>query len=563
MAFPKADVCIIGAGAAGGIASYVLAQAGLRVVGLEAGPNLDKSNFKMDELDGWFGRNAMGEIKANKEIPTRRRNTNEKAVRSGAVHPMMNAVGGSSIHWCGQAWRFHPDDFQVRTNTIKRYGAAALPAGTDIQDWPITYDELEPYYDKVEYATGISGKAGNLKGQTINGGNVFEGPRQREYPLPPLPDFCLGGLFTQAARRLGYHPFPGPAAIISRSYDGRPGCTFCGWCCSFGCHIDAKSSTHVSTIPKALATGNFDLRPLSRVMRLNVDDKGDVKSVTYLDAAGAIQEQEARLFILAAYTYENVRLLLTSTSDLFPRGLSNNAGMVGKYYFSQANWDVNGIFPQKLNLFAGPLAQAVDIDDFNADNFDHSGLGFIRGTHVCARNQLLPIQGSRVLPPGTPAWGQEYKDFIRQNFNRMSGINSAGSGEVLPYDANYLDLDPEVKDPLGMPVIRITFDMYDNEKKMCAFVQDKAEAIMEEMGATNIWKTIPGVSAASNHAQGGTRMGNDPRRSVVDRWCRCHEVPNLFIFSGSVHVTTSGFNPTENIQALAWRGSEEVIRQLK
>ena len=254
---------------------------------------------------------------------------------------------------------------------------------------------------------------------------------------------------------------------------------------------------------------------------------------------------------------------MLSASALFPDGLSNNAGMVGKYYFGHGNWSVNGIFPSKLNLFCGPQGQAVNIDDFNADNFDHTGLGFIRGTYICARNQLLPIAGSGNLPPGTPTWGSQYKEFLRQNFNHIGGLGSAGSAEVLPYEANFLDLDPDVKVPLGMPVIRITFDIYDNEKRMYAYLQDRSEELMQEMGATGIWKPTPGAGRASTHAQGGTRMGNDPQRSVVDKYCRCHEVPNLFIFSGSVHATTSGFNPTENIQALAWMGSEEIIRQLK
>jgi len=563
MAFPKADVCIIGVGGTGGIAAYVLANAGLNVVGLEAGPVLTKEDFPMNELSSRAGRNSMGDIKANKEIPTWRPNANTDAVRAGSIHPMMNAVGGTTIHWCAQSWRLHPDDFKVRSNTIARYGESALPEGSNIQDWPVTYEELEPYYDKVEYATGVSGKAGNLMGQIVAGGNPFEGPRQRDYPLPPLPDFCMGGLFEYAAGNKGYHPFPGGVSILSQSYDGRPGCTFCGWCCSFGCHIDAKSSTHVSTIPKAVATGNFDLRPLSRVLHLNAGANGNVESVTYLDGDGTIQQQQADVFILASYTYENVRLLLMSQSQMFPNGLANNNGMVGKYYFGHGHWGVNGIFPQKLNLFCGPQGQSINIDDFNADNFDHTGLGFIRGTYICARNQLLPIAGSGILPPGTPSWGSQYKDFLRQNFNHIGGLSSAGSAEVLPYEANFLDLDPEVKDDLGMPVIRITFDIYENERLMYAFMQDKAEELLQEMGATNIWKPTPGAARASTHAQGGTRMGNDPQTSVVDKYCRCHEVPNLFIFGGSVHVTGSGFNPTENIQALAWMGSEEIIRQLQ
>ncbi len=556
-----ADVCIIGMGATGGIAAYVLAQAGLKVVGLEAGANLSKADFKMDEMGASGIRNTLASIKANKEVPTYRPNPNVKAVKAAPVHTMMNAVGGT-LHWCGHAWRFHPDDFRVRTNTIKRYGEAALPAGTDIQDWPISYDDLEPYYDKVEYSTGVSGKAGNLKGQTIDGGNTLEGPRQREYPMPPLPTACQGGLFAAAAKKLGYHPFPGPTGINSQAYDNRPGCTFCGWCCGYGCHIDAKASTLVTGIPKAMATGNLDLRPLSRVVKLNTDDKGNVVSVTYLDAGGTSQEVQARLFILSTYTYENVRLLLLSTSNLFPKGLSNNGGMVGKYYFHHGNWSVNGIFKQGLNLYTGPLGLAEVIDDFNADNFDHAGLGFLRGTYTCVRNQLTPIGGAGNLPPGTPAWGSGYKDFVRANFNHIGSISSGGSAEVLPYDGNFLDLDPEVKDSIGLPVTRVTFDIGDNERKCWAYLQGKAEGIMQEMGGTNIWKPTAGAGRISTHAEGGTRMGTDPKRSVVDQWCRSHEVPNLFIFGGSVHVTMSAFNPTLNMQALAWRGSEEIIKQL-
>ncbi len=563
MAFPKADVCIIGVGGAGGIAAYVLAEAGFKVVGLEAGPARNKFEFQMNEISSRAIRNSMGDIKANKEIPTWRPNDKTRAIRSGAIHPMMNAVGGTTIHWCAQAWRLHPDDFKVRSNTIARYGESALPAGTDIQDWPITYEDLEPYYDKVEYATGISGKAGNLKGQIIEGGNTFEGPRQREFPMPPLPAPCVGGLFEQAAKNKGYHPFPQPSGILSQNYDGRPGCTFCGWCCSFGCHIDAKASTHVSTVPKALATGNLDLRPLSRVMKLNIDDKGNIKSVSYLDAGGVAQEQEADVFVLSSYTYENVRLLLLSTSDMFPNGLANNAGMVGKYYFGHGSWTVNGILPQNLNRYCGPQTQGSVVDDFNADNFDHTGLGFIRGTYMFCGNQLLPIGGASALPPGTPTWGAQYKDFIRKNFNHIGAISAGGSAEVLPYDNNYLDLDPDVKDSMGLPVIRITFDIGDNEKKAWAYIQNKAEELMKDMGATTTWKPTPSAARASTHAEGGTRMGNDPKRSVVDKFGRAHEVPNLFIFGGSTFVTMSGFNPTENLQALAWWGSDEIVRQLK
>ncbi len=235
--------------------------------------------------------------------------------------PMANMVGGTSIHYGTQSWRFRADDFTIRTDTIAKYGEEALPPGSTTVDWPLTYDELEPYYDQVEYAIGVSGEGGV---------NPFESPRSRAFPLPPLRKMGYATMMGDAMTELGYHPFAQPAAIISEDYDGRPACTYCGFCGYHACWNDAKSSTLVSTIRKAEETGNLEIRPNSRVLRINSNDSGQVTGVTYLDADGnEIEQEKAGLVILATYVYENVRLLLLSTSDYYPNGLVNSNGAGG------------------------------------------------------------------------------------------------------------------------------------------------------------------------------------------------------------------------------------------
>src|SRR5215471_6860377 len=253
----KTDVVVVGLGAVGGVAALPLARAGLEVIGLEAGSWLTPRDFAPDELRNNFRGWPQSAQKANSEIPTHRTSASAPYSPRLPIHPMMNAVGGTSLHYWAQSWRLNPWDFKVVSETKRRYGASRLPKGSTVEDWPFGLEELEPYYDKVEYEVGISGQAGNVNGTIDKRGNIFEGPRQRAYPMPAL----AGSEFTErmatAARKLGWHPFPGPAAVNSQYYDNRPACLYHGFCNRGGCHIDAKNSTAVSTIPKALATGQL------------------------------------------------------------------------------------------------------------------------------------------------------------------------------------------------------------------------------------------------------------------------------------------------------------------
>jgi gluconate 2-dehydrogenase alpha chain len=276
------DVVIVGLGAAGGVAALPLAQAGLEVIGLEAGTRLTKRDFAPDELRNNFRGWPQAVQKENHEVPTHRPNASAPYSPRPTIHPMMNAVGGTTLHYWGQSWRLNPWDFKVVSETKRRYGAGRIPMGSTVEDWPFGLEELEPYYDRVEYEIGVSGKAGNINGKIDAHGNIFEGRRQREYPMAPLRSTGFIDLMAAAARTLGWHPFPGPAAINSQSYQNRLGCMYHGFCNRGGCHVDAKSSTAVTTIPKAEATGRLTVVTRAHVTTLEVNNQGRVSGVNYL-----------------------------------------------------------------------------------------------------------------------------------------------------------------------------------------------------------------------------------------------------------------------------------------
>ena len=268
MATERADVVIVGMGAVGGIMAAELGKAGLKVIGLERGPRLKTADFQLDELR-YFQRKDLRPDTKRQPVTWRP----DKNARARPL-PILNygaQAGGGTVHYGAVSWRFHEDDFRARSQTIERYGASAIPQDSSLADWPLSDAELEPHYDKVEYEIGISGKAGNLQGRKVDGGNPFEAPRQREYPLPPLLKDQPSALFEAGARKLGYHPFSTPHAIISQPYKGRPACTYCTFCQSYGCYIGAKSSILVTKLPEADATGNFTLKTGAMCYRINSD----------------------------------------------------------------------------------------------------------------------------------------------------------------------------------------------------------------------------------------------------------------------------------------------------
>src|SRR6266478_5301470 len=513
----KTDVVVIGLGAAGGVAVLPLARAGLKVIGLEAGGWFQPKDHLPDEIRNNVRSWPHAVQKTNREVPTARNAPNGPALPRPAYHPMMNGVGGTSLHYWAQSWRLKDWDFKVRSETLRRYGPSAIPQGSTVEDWPLSYEELEPYYDKVEYAIGVSGKAGNIRGTIDQAGNIFESPRQREFPMPPLRSTGLADKMAEAARRLGWHSFPPPAAINSVPRNGRSACYYHGFCGRGGCPVSAKNSTAVTTIPEAMATGNLEVVPYAHVIALDSDDKGRMTGVRYLKEN---QEyfQPAEVVLLASYTYENTRLLLLSKSRACPKGLSNNHGQVGLHYISHSQgWGVSrgvvGLFPFDVNRWYGMPAQGTAIDNWADDNFDHSGLGFIGGGSIHVPMELKPIEAARMSTFGqTPRWGSSWKAFAKQNAGRWVATYTQVS--TFPYEDHFLDLDPEVKDPLGYPVCRVTISLKENEKRAMLFIQEKAEQWLREAGAIAVERAPLAPIAINTHAYGGTRMGDNPETNV-------------------------------------------------
>jgi len=558
----RTDVVIVGLGATGGVAALPLAQAGLDVVGLEVGTWLAPADLSPDELRNNFRGWPQSVQKANREVPTHRPNASAPYSARPAIHPMMNAVGGTTLHYWAQSWRLNPWDFKVASETRRRYGASKLPKGTTVEDWPIGLTDLEPYYDKVEVEIGVSGQAGNINGRIDARGNIFEGPRARAYPMPPLRGTGFTEMMAGAARSLGWHPFPGPAAITSGRYDGRSGCVYHGYCNRGGCHVSAKGSTAVTTIPKAQRTKRLTVVTEAHVTSIDVDAQGRVSGVTYRKGTEEFF-QPASVVLVASYTYENVRLLLLSTSKAFPQGLSNNHGQVGRHYFSHNQIaTVNALFPRNLNTWYGLPAQGIAVDDWADDNFDHGALGFIGGGNLWIYSDRRPIAAANMSTFGrAPRWGAQWKAFIKENADRANTAYLQRT--TLPYEDNYLDLDPTVKDPLGFPVCRITADYKENERRLADFIQDKMVQWYRAAGAIATEKTPVGTMGPTTHAYGGTRMGDNPETNVVDRWGFSHEVPNLGVLGASVMGTSGARNPTLTAQALAWRTAEHLAMNWK
>jgi len=556
------DVVVIGLGAAGGVGVLPLARAGLKIAALEAGTWIPPSQFKPDEIHNNVRRQVTTGRKAWNEVPTFRTSPNQPA-RRNAVPPMMNAIGGTSIHYDGNSWRFNPWDFKARSETIKRYGPNAIPKGSTLEDWPLSYDELEPNFDTVEYEIGVSGKAGNIQGKIDPRGNIFEGPRRREYPMPPLRDTDFTDHMQAAAKKLGWNPHRGPAAINSVPYGGRTSCAYHGYCDIGGCHIGAKNSTSVTTIPAALKTKNLKVFDNAQVTRILADNNGKVTGVQYV-RGGKEYFQPAKAVLLASQTYENVRLLLLSKSKAYPNGLANNHGQVGKHYIGHwAARECVALFPFDLNIWYGAFSQNVVINDWADDNFDHSGLGFIGGASLTVNHEVHPIAAASIPTFGrAPAWGSKWKAFVHENAGRWLGAYAQCN--TLPYENTYLDLDPEVKDPLGNPVCRITSGPKENEPRASAYAGAKAADWFRAAGAIEVVNTPNKEGPVlSTHAVGGTRMGDNAETNVVDKWGFSHEAPNLGILSGSVMGTHGSRNPTETIQALAWRTADHLVKNWK
>jgi len=573
------DVVVVGAGLVGTILCKELAATGLRIVCLERGRMLDaQHDFAMpyahDELK--YHRHSDIVQNLSRETITFRNTMNQTALpmrELGSFKPG-ECVGGAAVHWGGQARRFLPWDFETRSRTQARYGKEQFPEDCTSQDWGLTYEELEPYYDQFEHIYGVCGKAGNLNGVIQPGGDPFEGPRSREYPNPPAPRTYVGSLFAQAAESLGYSPHPSPSAAMSQPYTNLyrlmlGQCVRGGFCSSHGCASGAKATPLTTVLPSLAAHPNFELRPLANVIKVNLDSDGKrAVGVTYLDAQGREIEQPAELVILSSYTFNNVRLLLLSGIGE-PYDPVGNRGVIGRNYSYQTGGRVTLFFEdQEFNPFIGGGTLATSIDDFNGDNFDHAGLGFIGGAYVAAQSPgLTPIR-SHPVPPGTPRWGTNWKRAVAQYYRRSFSITLHGGCQS--YRTHYLDLDSTYRDANGLPLLRMTYDWHENERRLSRYITGKMVEIAKAIGPAKMGVEEPAagrysiIPYQSTHNIGGAVMGPDPATSAVNKYLQSWDVPNLFVVGGSAFPQQSANAPTETIGTLAcWTADAIKERYLK
>jgi len=569
---PRKDVVIMGLGWTGSILAQELTTAGLEVLALERGPWRDTASdfnigYMPDELRYAIRKDLF--LQPAQEAMTMRNNLTQTALPMrdyGSFLPGAG-VGGAGVHWNGQCWRYAPTDFECKSHLTRRYGARKI-AELQLQDWGVTFDEIEHCYDRYEYLCGTSGKAGVVNGRVQPGGNPFEGSRSREYPNPPLKRPYCASLFEQAASNLGLHPFPVPAANLSRPYVNPLGiamgeCTYCGYCERFGCANYSKSTPQTTILPVLIKKRNFELRTECEVMKINLHPDGkSAKSITYVDATGTEYEQPGDLVILCGYGLMNVRMMFLSGIGK-PYDPRTGDGVVGRNYCYQTGGGGATLFfdDKRFNPFMGAGALISAAHDFNGDVFDHSNLDFVGGASISSgQTNGRPI-GSRPTPPGTPRWGSQWKAATAATYGHV--MNIGGSGSSYATRGNYLDLDPTYTDSHGRPLLRITFDFPDNDIRMQNWVGTQVEKIARSLNpkamtmgkASKGWNVVP---YQSTHNTGGAIMGADPKTSAVNRYLQCWDVSNVFVMGASAFPQNAAVNPTGTVCALAYWAAEAI-----
>ena len=568
---PPVDVVIVGGGWTGlTMAKELATRTGLKILVLErGGPHKTRDYLdNMDELDYAIRLRTMQPIRD--ETVTLRHSARDRVLpirQYGSFLPG-TGVGGSGEHWSGISYRYYPHDFGRLSHLVEKYGRARLPEDCAVRDWPISYDDLEPDYERAERLMGISGKAGNLRGNKIEGGNIFEGPRQSDYPTPPMKLPYLAALFRDATHSLGYHPFPLPAATTSVPYtnpDGvaRAGCAYCGYCERFGCMIGAKAQPTNTLMPVLSRRNNFEMRTGAWVRRL-VPEGGRVRGARYVDANGDEVFQPADVVFLASWTLNNTRLLLLSGIGE-PYDPKTGKGVVGSHLTHQVSVPAATLFFEKpLNAFMGAGSAGIAIGDF--DFLDHKDLDFVSGGAlytVCYGTR--PIANFGAVPPSVHArWGSAWKKAALHNYDRTGLVRFYG--EHLAYSGNYMDLDPVYKDRYGDPLLRLTLDWTDNERNMVRLITSRAVQVGRAMGAGEILafeglKRYQATRYQGTHVQGGTIVGAKQTDSVVNMYLQHWRAPNLFVLGASAFPQNPSSNPTLTAVALTFRAADAVIQR--
>jgi choline dehydrogenase-like flavoprotein len=542
------DAIIIGTGAAGGIVACVLAEAGKQVLLLERGRQLSFSDVGRDHLRNQrlsiYGHNAGPELIGNPRIFV------DPEGRSRMVKPHEpdyhnNAacIGGGTRVYGAQAWRFHPDDFRMAS----KYG---VPERSSLADWPISYETLEPFYERAEWELGAAGDGTPIQNQI---------PRNRNYPLPPVAPTPQTEALSSAAKQLGWATSPVPLLINTETYGGRASCVGCKYCVGFACPTDAKSGSQNTVIPRALATGNCELRESAIAEVIETNERGTVTGVSYLtDYSGETRRETVRskVVIVSAGAIETARLLLNSRSSLEPGGLGNKHDQVGRNLQGHLYPRAYGLSPTKVFNGIGPGVSIATIE------FNHDNPGIIGGGMLADDFIKPPIDfWYDSLPPDLPRWGVENKKFMRDNYTRVMHVR--GPVQDIPNPEGRVTVDSSVRDRWGIPVAQLSGTTHRATVDAAEFMRERGEQWLRASGCEKIWSAQPGLILSGRQHQAGTcRMGTDPATSVTDEWGRVHNHDNLFVVDGSLHVTNGGFNPVLTIMALAFRSADYIARMV-
>ena len=539
-----ADILIIGSGASGGpFAWHLSTMKGVKIVCLEQGDWVGKPQSERRDEEAQRQRLAT---------PPPRQNVRSFAdgypydYSESYWQPILgNAVGGATIHY-GAVWeRFHPSDFKVRS----------LDGVAD--DWPITYWDLAPYYDEIDRIVGVAGVPGN----------PAHPPKKVDF-MPPHKLSAGAEVLTRGFKKMGYHWWPTERTVLTRPHRGRKPCLSNCRSCDDGCPREAKNSTDVVFWPDAIKNGVV-LKTRARVREITVNNRGLADGALYYDADGRLQEQKARLVIVACNGIGTPRLLLNSKSKLFPNGLANGNGLVGKCLMGHPSARVVGLFENDNVADADPLTNGICSEQFYESS---PGRGFVRGFHWMQVGYLGPVYGAlgeplttlaSMIPPALQPgpfpnpveWGFAHQEALRQRVAHQLGLGPGA--EELPDEANRVEIHPTLTDDLGIPAPKLIYKLSENTQRMLKFGMERSKEVLEAAGATKIVSQGLGT-AAPGHYMGTVRMGADLRRSVVDQWGRAHEVKNLFVIDGSVFTTSAAVVPTATIQAIALRTADYV-----
>lgn len=535
MANKHVNAIVVGAGAGGGIVAKELAINGLSVVLFERGVWPDYDEHPNDELIS-----QRTEVLGSPFGPDHIKNPRTITYKNGAkqiVTPIKGnysnnaaCVGSGTVSYGAMAWRFMEEDFKLKTV----YGTVE---GSTLDDWPITYDELEPCYEKAEWEIGVSGDDSQ---------NPFAPPRRKKQPMPPFEYNQEAKVLYEASKKMGLHPFPIPMLRNSVPNNGRAGCIRNRTCCGFACPVDAKNGTQNTVIPIAIQSGNCDLRTGSKVVEIMIDDHGKATGVKYFDQDDKPQIQTADLVVISGAAIETARLLLNSKSRLFPNGAGNNYDWVGRNLMGHAYTGAFGLFEYDILDFSGPGATVAWCD------FNHHNPGIIGGGLLANEFNRLPYLYTNIRPPESARWGKAHKEFQRSMYHRTAQV--VGPIQELPVFESRVTVDPEVKDFWGIPVASLSGERHPLDHEHCKFLSSKAEEILKAAGAYQTWQSVGGQGGPSGgqHQNGTARMGNDKKTSVVNKFGQVHEIDNLFIADGSIMVNGGGFNPALTIMALGY-----------